>query len=132
MAYQLVLQRSRYSERSKRNMSRHSLQHDRARLHRHYLPFIGWMNVNIIDLGMSWQQAIDAPRYRCMSGRDVLLEDEITVTVISQLMAMATGERCLRVLISPISGGQIIMIDPCEQDADGRIRSAQNGMAIGY
>jgi len=37
--------------------------------------------VNIIDLGMGLQQAIDAPRYRYMSGRSVLLEDEIPATV---------------------------------------------------
>ncbi|HYJ89505.1 MAG TPA: hypothetical protein VEW46_25815 [Pyrinomonadaceae bacterium] len=37
--------------------------------------------VNIIDLGMGLQQAIDAPRYRYMSGRNVWLEDEIPATV---------------------------------------------------
>ena len=39
------------------------------------------MLVNIIDLGMGLQQAFDAPRYRYMSGRGVLLEDEIPATV---------------------------------------------------
>src|SRR6185369_3900202 len=37
--------------------------------------------VNLIDLGMGLQQAIDAPRYRFMNGRDVLLEDELGTTV---------------------------------------------------
>src|SRR6185436_19429272 len=44
--------------------------------------------VNIIDLGMGLQQAIDAPRYRYMSGRDVLLEDELGPTVIDRLLAL--------------------------------------------
>ena len=44
--------------------------------------------VNIIDLGMVLQQALDAPHFRYMSGKDVLLEDEIPATAIRQLMAL--------------------------------------------
>jgi hypothetical protein len=44
--------------------------------------------VNLIDLGLGLQQAIDAPRSSYMSGRDVLLEDEITATVIDRLIAL--------------------------------------------
>jgi gamma-glutamyltranspeptidase/glutathione hydrolase len=69
--------------------------------------------VNIIDLGMGLPQAIDAPRYRYVSGRGVLLEDEILATVIARLIALghvrASPPGILR---SSMGGGQAIMIDP--------------------
>ena len=68
--------------------------------------------VNIIDLGMGLQQAIDAPRYRYVSGRDVLLEDEIPATVIDRLIAMGHVRGSPPgVLRSSMGGGQAIMID---------------------
>ena len=42
--------------------------------------------VNLIDLQMGLQQAIDAPRYRYISGKNVLLEDALGATVISRLI----------------------------------------------
>ena len=89
--------------------------------------------VNIIDLGMGLQQAIDAPRYRYMSGRDVLLEDEIPATVIRQLMAL--GHRRASppgVLRSSMGGGQVIMIDPVNKTLMGASDPRKDGLAIGY
>src|SRR5690348_5089470 len=69
--------------------------------------------VNIIDLGMGLQQAIEAPRVRYMSERDVLLEDDIPKAVIDRLVALghvrASPPGLLR---SSMGGGQAIMIDP--------------------
>jgi len=63
--------------------------------------------VNIIDLGMGLQQAIDAPRYRYMSGRAVLLEDEIPATVIDRLIALGHVRASPPgVLRSSMGGGQ--------------------------
>ena len=89
--------------------------------------------VNIIDLGMDLQQAIEAPRYRYMSGRDVLLEDEIPATVIRQLMAL--GHRRASppgVLRSSMGGGQAIMIDPVNKTLMGASDPRKDGLAIGY
>jgi len=89
--------------------------------------------VNIIDLGMGLQQAIDAPRYRYMSGRDILLEDEIPATVISQLIAL--GHRRASppgVLRSSMGGGQAIMIDPVNKTLMGASDPRKDGLAIGY
>ncbi len=44
--------------------------------------------VNIIDLGMDLQEAIDAPRFRFLTGKTVLFEDELTAPVIEKLIAM--------------------------------------------
>ena len=89
--------------------------------------------VNIIDLGMGLQQAIDAPRYRYMSGRDVLLEDEIRATVISRLMALG-HRRALPpgILRSSMGGGQAIMVDPVNGTLMGASDSRKDGLALGY
>jgi gamma-glutamyltranspeptidase/glutathione hydrolase len=89
--------------------------------------------VNIIDLGMGLQQAIDAPRYRYMNGRDVLLEDEIGATVINRLIAL--GHRRASppgVLRSSMGGGQAIMIDPVNGTLMGASDPRKDGLAIGY
>src|SRR6201988_784317 len=89
--------------------------------------------VNIIDLGMGLQQAIDAPRYRYMNGRDVLLEDELPATVIDRLIALghhrASPPGLLR---SSMGGGQAIMIDPVNSTLMGASDRRKDGLAIGY
>jgi len=89
--------------------------------------------VNLIDLGMGLQQAIDAPRYRYMTGKDVLLEDEIGATVIRRLMALghvrASPPGLLR---QSMGGGQAIMIDPMSGTLMGASDSRKDGLAIGY
>jgi gamma-glutamyltranspeptidase/glutathione hydrolase len=89
--------------------------------------------VNLIDLGMGLQQAIDAPRYRYMSGRAVLLEDEIPATVIDRLIALghlrASPPGVLR---SSMGGGQAIMIDPLNGTLMGASDPRKDGLAIGY
>ena len=89
--------------------------------------------VNIIDLGMGLQQAIDAPRYRYMSGRDVLLEDELGPTVIARLLAL--GHRRASppgVLRSSMGGGQAIMIDQVNGTLMGSSDPRKDGLALGY
>ena len=89
--------------------------------------------VNIIDLGMGLQQAIDAPRYRYLRGKDVLLEDEIPTTVIDRLIEMghvrASPPGILR---SSMGGGQAIMIDPVNKTLLGASDPRKDGLAIGY
>jgi len=89
--------------------------------------------VNLIDLGMGLQQAIDAPRYRYMSGKDVLLEDELGATVIDRLKALghvrASPPGILR---SSMGGGQAIMIDPVSRTLMGASDQRKDGLAIGY
>jgi len=89
--------------------------------------------VNLIDLGMDLQEAIDAPRFRFMTGKDVLLEDELTAPVIEKLIAMghvrATPPGVLR---SSMGGGQAIMIDPATKTLMGASDPRKDGMALGY
>lgn len=89
--------------------------------------------VNLIDLGMGLQQALDAPRYRYISGREVLLEDEIPATVIERLIRMghqrASPPGLLR---QSMGGGQAIMIDPRNGTLMGASDPRKDGLAIGY
>ena len=89
--------------------------------------------VNMIDLGMDLQQAIDAPRFRFMTGKSVLLEDELTEPVITKLIAMghvrATPPGVLR---SSMGGGQAIIRDPATKTLMGASDPRKDGMALGY
>ena len=91
--------------------------------------------VNLIDRGMNLQQAIDAPRVRYISGRGVMMDDELTAPVIGSLIQRghervlpATGltHRAL------MGGGQAIMIDPATGALLGASDSRKDGLAIGY
>jgi len=89
--------------------------------------------VNIIDLGMGLQQAIDAPRFRYTSGRSVLLEDEIPAGIIERLLerghVRGTPSGVLR---SSMGGGQAIMIDPVSGTLMGASDPRKDGCALGY
>ena len=89
--------------------------------------------VNLIDLGMGLQQAIDAPRYRFTAGKSVLMEDELGVPVIDRLLAMGhVRGKPPGVLRSSMGGGQAIMIDPVTRTLLGASDPRKDGMALGY
>jgi gamma-glutamyltranspeptidase/glutathione hydrolase len=92
------------------------------------------MLVNLVDRGLNLQQAIDAPRVRYISGRGVMMEDELAAPVIDDLVQR--GHQ--RVLPGPglthralMGGGQAIMIDP-NGSLLGASDSRKDGLALGY
>jgi gamma-glutamyltranspeptidase / glutathione hydrolase len=89
--------------------------------------------VNLIDLKMGLQEAIDAPRFRITTGRNVLMEDELGSTVIEQLLALGhVRAKPPGVLRSSMGGGQAIMIDPVTKTLMGASDPRKDGMALGY
>jgi gamma-glutamyltranspeptidase / glutathione hydrolase len=89
--------------------------------------------VNLIDRGMNLQQAIDAPRYRFMAGKGVLLEDELGATLIQRLLSLGhVRAKPPGVLRSSMGGGQAIMIDPVSKTLMGASDPRKDGMALGY
>ena len=91
--------------------------------------------VNLVDRGMSLQQAIDAPRVRYMSGRGVMMEEAIGAPAIDDL-ARRGHERVFppagimhRALMG---GGQAIMIDPETGALSGASDYRKDGLALGY
>jgi gamma-glutamyltranspeptidase/glutathione hydrolase len=91
--------------------------------------------VNLVDRGLNLQQAIDAPRYRYISGKSVMLEPEIGQSVIDALVAMG-HERAMppagmrhRTLMG---GGQAVMVDPATGALLGASDKRKDGLALGY
>ena len=91
--------------------------------------------INLIDRRLNLQQAIDAPRVRYISGRGVMLEDELTAPVIADLVRRGHE----RVLPGPglthralMGGGQAIMIDPATGTLSGASDIRKDGLALGY
>jgi gamma-glutamyltranspeptidase/glutathione hydrolase len=89
--------------------------------------------VNLIDLKMGLQEAMDAPRYRFMSGKGVLMEDELGSAVIEQLLGLGhVREKPPGVMRSSMGGGQAIMVDPVSRTLMGASDPRKDGMALGY
>ena len=89
--------------------------------------------VNLIDLKMGLQEAIDAPRYRFTTGREVLMEEELGSSVIEQLLKLGhVRAKPPGVLRSSMGGGQAVMIDPVTRTLMGASDPRKDGMALGY
>jgi gamma-glutamyltranspeptidase/glutathione hydrolase len=85
---------------------------------------------NLIDLGMNLQQAIEAPRFRYLSGNRVILEDAMTDPIINSLIAK--GHQRATQSGASMGGGQAIMIDPATGALMGGSDPRKDGMALGY
>lgn len=85
---------------------------------------------NLLDLGMNLQQAIEAPRFRYLSGKRVLFEDALTDPVIKSLTEK--GHQRATQAGASMGGGQAIMIDAISGTLMGASDSRKDGMALGY
>lgn len=85
---------------------------------------------NFIDMGMNLQQAIEAPRYRYLSGKRVLFEDAMTDPVIKSLIDR--GHQRASQAGASMGGGQAIMIDQASGTLMGASDPRKDGMALGY
>lgn len=85
---------------------------------------------NLIDMGMNLQQAIEAPRYRYLSGKRVLFEDGMTEPVIRALTDR--GHQRATQAGASMGGGQAIMVDPASGTLMGASDQRKDGMALGY
>lgn len=88
------------------------------------------MLTNLIDMGMTLQQAIEAPRYRYLSGKRVLFEDAMTEPIIRSLIEK--GHQRASQSGASMGGGQAIMIDPASGTLMGASDPRKDGMALGY
>jgi gamma-glutamyltranspeptidase / glutathione hydrolase len=89
--------------------------------------------VNLIDLGMGLQEAIDAPRYRFTAGKSVLMEEELGGSTIDALLKLGhVRGKPPGVLRSSMGGGQAIMIDPVSKTLMGASDPRKDGLALGY
>ena len=91
--------------------------------------------LNMIERGLNLQEAIDAPRVRYITGKQVMMEDELTPAVIDGLVKLG-HERALppaglrhRIFMG---GGQAIMVDLATGALMGASDSRKDGIALGY
>jgi gamma-glutamyltranspeptidase/glutathione hydrolase len=90
--------------------------------------------INMIDFDMNVQEALEAPRYRILGGRQVALEREVSHDVRRELAAMGHelfpyGEIPPG---TPYGGGQAILIDEEHGVLQGGSDHRKDGCAIGY
>ncbi len=91
--------------------------------------------VNLVDRGLNLQQAIDAPRYRYIAGRNVMLEDAVSAPVIARLAERGHQRQYPPAGImhrALMGGGQAIMIDPETGALLGASDPRKDGLALGY
>ena len=87
--------------------------------------------VNLIDLGMDPQRALDAPRFHVIAGRRVTLEPGVAPAVIDELRRRG-HDIAPPGMPSMYGGGQIIQIDPETGALAGGSEPRKDGYAIGY
>jgi gamma-glutamyltranspeptidase/glutathione hydrolase len=90
--------------------------------------------INLIDFDMNVQEALEAPRYRILGGRQVALERAISHDVRRALQTMGHelfpyGELPPG---TPYGGGQAILIDRVRGVLHGGSDHRKDGCAIGY
>ena len=87
--------------------------------------------VNLIDLGMDPQRALDAPRFHVIAGRRVTLEPGVPAEVVEELRRRG-HDIAPPQIPAMYGGGQIIQIDPETGALAGGSEPRKDGCAIGY
>ena len=92
------------------------------------------VGLNMIDFGMNIQEALEAPRYRILGGKRVMLERAVAPDIRRELEEM--GHEVMpsdQVPRGPqYGGGQGILIDHARGVLQGGSDSRKDGCAIGY
>ena len=88
--------------------------------------------LNCIDFGMNVQEALEAPRFRIMGGREVALERAIPQTVRDELGFMGHELWPLGAHNVSYGGGQAILIDHERGVLQGGSDYRKDGCAMGY
>lgn len=89
------------------------------------------VTINLVDLGMDPQRALDAPRFRVLGGRRVTLEPGVPEGVVKELRRRG-HDIAPPDLPGSYGGGQIIHLDPETGALAGGSDPRKDGCAIGY
>lgn len=91
--------------------------------------------MNLLDRGLNVQEAIDAPRVRYVSGKNVMMDEELTQPVIDALKAKGhvyVGAPAGVQYRALMGGGQAIVVDPATGGLIGGSDKRKDGLALGY
>ena len=87
---------------------------------------------NVVDLGMSVQAAIEAPRFRLFGGRKVAIESRLNSGVADALKKRGHELQALSAWSPTVGGGHGILIDPDTGVFSGGADPRRDGYALGY
>ena len=87
---------------------------------------------NVVDLGMSVQAAIEAPRFRLFGGRKVAIESRLSTGVADELKKRGHELQALSAWSPTVGGGHGILIDPETRVFSGGADPRRDGYALGY
>jgi gamma-glutamyltranspeptidase/glutathione hydrolase len=109
------------------------------------------MILNVLDFGLDTQEAIDAPRFRCVvptsdgpayltdptvvslnDGRQLMVEGRIDASVLAELESYGHIVQRLPEWTAAVGGGHGIMVDPRTGARIGGADPRRDGVAIGF
>ena len=88
--------------------------------------------VNILDLGMNIQQAIESPRFRYYTGRQVEMEERFPVQIRRGLEARGHEVSVIEAWSRRVGGAQGIVVDHDQGVFQGGADPRRDGYAIGW
>ena len=89
------------------------------------------MLLNALDFGMNVQQAIDAPRFRCLTGTHVAMEERFPVEVRRSLAMYGHEVEVLDPWSPGVGGAQAIAVDTAAGVLQGGADPRRDGFAFG-
>ncbi len=90
------------------------------------------MIMNVLDFGMNVQQAIEAPRFKCIEGRTVEMESRFSPEVLAELARRGHDVKVLEPWSRVVGGAQGIMVDQANGVLSGGADPRRDGYAIGW
>ncbi|HUG13387.1 MAG TPA: gamma-glutamyltransferase, partial [Thermomicrobiales bacterium] len=90
------------------------------------------MMMNVIDHGYSVQAAIEAPRFRTMTGTELPIEGRVSDDVVAELRRRGHDVQILEPWTPFVGGGQGLMIDPDSGAFWAGADPRRDGYALAY
>ena len=90
------------------------------------------MLLNLLEFGMNIQQAIEAPRFRCLAGRKVEMEDRFPEEVRRQLELKGHEVQLVEGWSRSVGGAQGILVDLESGSFSGGADPRRDGYAMGW
>ena len=90
------------------------------------------MIMHVLDFGMNVQQAIEAPRFKCIAGRSVEMESRFSPEVLADLRSRGHDVQVLEPWSRVVGGAQGIMVDQANGVLSGGADPRRDGYAMGW
>lgn len=90
------------------------------------------MLINVLDFGMNVQQAIEAPRFRYFTGRNVHMEERFPLNLRQSLEARGHEVNVIEPWSTSVGGAQAILVDVGTGVFQGGADPRRDGYAAGF